>query len=458
MENTTTQNSDVLVIQNSIEIIKRAPNTLLRNQNRTNKALQVGRNILEAIQQNGMNPDLDERAKKYLVNASAAMKEMNEDRSEFTQIMDELKKMFTKCENDLDVKKSGTVVYQVQTHRDAYAKQIFEENERKRKYAERRAAIERQKIECRAAMETLLANSFTSYLLQVKQRFVNNFNSLELDSFADNAAAIRKYQPAYSRKHFDSMEILPSNTNSSFLTANDINLMVEEVKEGKYERFSEQYAEEMTALKNEIVDKIQSKYEELREARQREIELEDARIAAKEEEKKRQEEIAKANAKEKKHLEDEAAKAREAEDRRLAALEDEKKKQEAERMRREQEDRERLEKEAADAKAKAEHETEIKKQGEQTMLMFEQEAANAELSAPDARQGYELLIKHPAGYVQVFQFWFEKEGKNLPVDKIGRTKMDQMKAFCEKYAHKNNELIESKFLEYQPTYKAVNRK
>ena len=38
-------------------------------------------------------------------------------------------------------------------------------------------------------------------------------------------------------------------------------------------------------------------------------------------------------------------------------------------------------------------------------------------------------------------FWWEKEGVKLPLDKIEDTKISQMVAFCEKYAHKQSEKI-----------------
>ena len=90
--------------------------------------------------------------------------------------------------------------------------------------------------------------------------------------------------------------------------------------------------------------------------------------------------------------------------------------------------------------------------------MFETEAATADIQVAEARQGYDIIVVHQAGWVQIFQLWFEQEGKNLPIDKIGNTKLDQMKSWAEKQAHKTGTKIESKFLKYEETFKAVNRK
>ena len=78
--------------------------------------------------------------------------------------------------------------------------------------------------------------------------------------------------------------------------------------------------------------------------------------------------------------------------------------------------------------------------------------------APETRTGVEIIVTHQAGYVELFTLWFKSEGVKLAIDKIGNTKLDQIKAWAEKLAMKTGEKIESKYLTYQGTYKAVNRK
>jgi hypothetical protein len=215
----------------------------------------------------------------------------------------------------------------------------------------------------------------------------------------------------------------------------------------------------MTALRNDVVEKLASKRTELLEQKRIADEAAEAKERARIAEEKRQEEIKHANAAKKKQLEEEARIAREQEAFRMEELRKQQAAADAERKQREAEENERMMKEAADAKIKAEQEAEIKRQGEQTMVLFEQEAALAtETAAPEVRQGYEIEILHPVACTQIFALWFENEGKNLPVDKILNTKVEQMKAWAEKHAHKNNVKIESKFLKYNESFKAVNRK
>ena len=456
MSETATTNNQVAVIENSIEVLKTGPEILANNQQRQQKALAVGRNILAAIQENGMNAELDEKAKEYLTKVNTAAKDMKEQRAAVTQLMDELKKMYTVVENDLDPKKPGTIPAQVQAARDAYAKQLAEEAERKRKEADRIAAIAKERIDLKAQIEVKMNEYFNTYLLNQKQKFTAKFNSLVLDSFADDAHAIRQYQPNYSEQHFS---LFNPSVSSGIIDSGEILDIVAEVKQGKYEVFAERYKAEMTALKQEIVDKLPSKLEELREQRRLEIEAADAKRKAEEEEAKRRAEMEKANAAQRKRLEEEAAAARAAEEKRQAELKAEQERMAAERKKREEEEAARLAEEAAEAQRKAEEQAMIKKQGEETMVLFEKEAAIAEsVQAPEARQGYEITVLHPVGYTQIFAIWFEKVGKDLPVDKLGNTKLDQMKAWAEKEAHKSGTKIDSKFLQYNETFKAVNRK
>lgn len=458
--------TELQVINNSIEIFKSAPDVLLANQERTRKALQVGQSILSQWQEAFQIGDeeerlqvlqvVDERSNKFLVNCNNALKEQKELRASITQMMDNFKKMFTSAENDIDKTKAGSVPEQVQKNRDKYAHITHQIAERKRIEAEREAAKKQELINLKSKIEVSISNQFNDYLLKVKQRFVDNFNALKLDTFADDAHAIRIYEPNYSEAAFQKLQ--PENIYLVNVTKEEYAGIVSEIKSNLFDGFKKDYTSQLTELKNDIVDKLKSKFDELTEERRIEVEAMEERKRQEEAERKRQEEIARANEAERKRLEAEAAEAKAKEAERLKELEAERKRQEDEKKKREEEERKRMEAEAAEARAKAEQEAEIKKQGEQTMLMFEQEAAMAEVKTADARQGYEISVKHPAGYVQIFQYWFENAGKNLAIDKIGNTKLDQMKAFCEKQAHKTDEKIESKFIEYKPTFKAVNKK
>lgn len=431
----TQTNNQVAVIANSVEILKTGGDILIANQNRKDKALEVGRNILSVIQEKGMDTSTDERCNNYLANVTKATKEMKDSRASVTQIMDQLKKMYTEVENELDVKKDGTIPAQIQVHRNQYAKQLAEEAEQRRLEAERKAAKDKEAIDLKYQIESQLSNYFNDFMLEKKQRLQNGFNSLSLEIFKEKSEALRGYDPMYSKQHFDSF--VP-HCMPTYHTDNELFEISYAVKEGKYETFSANYKAELSLLKNELIDKLSSKLAELQEQKR----LAEEAVAA---EKK----LAEAKSKAEKERAQAAA----------TAAAEAAEKAAAEQRKREEEEADRLKKEAEDAKAKAEQDAAISKQGEETMVLFEKEAAiaNAE-PAPEARQGYEIIVQHPVGYTQIFALWFEKIGKDMPVDKIGGTKLEQMKAWAEKEAHKTGTKIESKFLKYEETFKAVNRK
>jgi hypothetical protein len=132
---------------------------------------------------------------------------------------------------------------------------------------------------------------------------------------------------------------------------------------------------------------------------------------------------------------------------------------EADRKKREEEEAAEIARKNEEEQKKAAEKVDIESQGEATMAMFEKEMQVADTNdAGPIREGYEIIIKHPVGYTQIFAFWFERAGKDLAIDKLGNTKLDQMKAWCEKLAFKTNEKITSQFIEYKETFKAVNKK
>jgi hypothetical protein len=460
------QTREVAIINGSIEVFKTAPQVLKANKERTKKALVVGNTIIAQWQQAWAieNEDdklaalaaADERSNKYLVNCGTALTEEKEARAAITQMMDEFKKMFTGAENDIDKSKPNTIPAQVQTNRNDFAKVSFEISERKRKEVEKEAAKKREAIDLKATAEIRLSTYFNEYLLKAKQWLQGKFNDLKFEGFADAAADIRMYEPSYVEKHFVAFN---ANLFSQLHTPDELKAIQSSITENAYAGLNDKYKKEMLALKADLVDKIPSKHQEILDQKK----LDDEAAAEKEKQRlaneERERQLAEANDKEKAELEKQQQIQRDAEAKKNAELKEQQDKAAADKKQREEDDAAKLQQETAQANAATEQEVAIKQQGEQTMVMFESEAAIAEsVQAPEARQGYDITVQHQVGWGQIFQLWFENEGKNLAIDKIGNTKMDQMKAWCEKYAHKTGTKIESKFVVYTPSFKAVNKK
>lgn len=463
-------NEQAMIITNSIEILKEGPQILQESQIRKEKAIQVGKNILSAIDQTGMTPELDERCKTYLININAAQKEIKERRSGVTQIMDQLKKMYTEVENEIDIKKAGTVPALIQEKRNEYARKVAEEQERIRQQLEVERKRKEEAIEIRSRLNGFIAQELIGFIANKKQKMTTAFNAITLADYDIKSSAL-KGMPIIANE-----EEVKANVSTAKCPVPFEYHSREEVIEMEKEcminydwnAFKAQYQEEIQAYKTELADKLPSKLAELKEEkekaeaaeRERLAELERQRIA----EEKRQAELAAAKDKAAKEaLELKQKQEREAEEKRLKEIQEreaaERAAAEREKQEREEAERQRIINEQEEARKKAAEAIEIEKQGAITMNMFEQEAQLAEVAdVPEARQGYEIKVTHAVGYTQLFAFWFEREGKNLGLDKLEKTSLGQIKSWCEKHAHKTDEKISSQFLKYEVTIKAVNRK
>lgn len=455
------ENEQALIIQKSLEIFAEAPQILQNNQIRKDKAIEVGQNILGAIEQNGMNEDLDKRCQTYLANINQAAKEFKENRTGVTQIMDQLKKMYTEVENEIDIKKPDTIPGKIQLHRNAYVKQVAEEKERKRQELENERRKKEEAIEISSSINSFIAQELINSLAAKKQKMTNTFNNISLVDFDIKSSSLKGMDTGIGIPELQSL-VLVGKFAVKYIYHNleeTMSIQSDCFEQYDWNAAALKWKEEIDAIKIDLIDKLPSKLNELQEAKRLADEAAAAAEKARKEEEERQAAIAQANAAEKARLEEESRLAKIEEEKRLALLKEQQEQQEKERQEREAAEKLRIEEEAKAAAELAKQEAEIKRQGDITMNMFEQEAELAVLTeTPEARQGYEIKVSHPVGYTQIFAFWFEKEGKGLPMDKIEKTSVAQMKAWCEKYAHKSDEKLQSQFLTYEPTYKAVNRK
>jgi hypothetical protein len=472
-----TVNNAVAVITKSLEVFKTAPEILKANQERTSKALIVGNNILDQWQSAWNIEDqeervkalaaADERSNKFLANCSTALGQEKEARAAITQLMDEFRKMFTAAENDLDRSKPNTVPSKVQNWRDTYVQECAEIEKHKRQEAEKAAAKSKARIDYKSALTLAISNRLNKHVAEKKMRLNASFNAIPLELFEEKSNALRNLNCFFGENNIDLLLQDIDYSDSRFDPAELHDLKTQVFKEYNFSGFYKTYSDEITEVKQLLIDRLPSKKAELEDIKRqaeeaekkRQEEIEKARVA----EQERQVAIQKAKGEEKERLEAEAKRKQQEEAERLQKMQEE---QEAERIRKEEEvkarekaEAERLAKEAEEKQRQSALEIEMKTQADLTLNLFDQESKLSELTAkPEAREGYEITVNHPAGFVQIFSLWFEHEGKNLPINKLEKTSLGQMKSFCEKLAMKKDIRIEGKMLTYTETFKAVNRK
>jgi hypothetical protein len=415
---TVATNNQLTVIDKSIEVFKSGSAILLSHQNRASKALVVGNNILLEWDKayTIVDPDkraealaaIDQRSNKFLANCGVAQDEMQESRKAITQLMDMIKKMFTEEENKLDVKKD-TVPAKIQLRRNAYAKQLHEEQERKRKLAEEKAAKAKEEVEIRSFVKNQIANCLLDFLSKKKIAVTNSFNSITLNDFDEKAGRLKLLPTAFplDKLHEIIKYTAPRyyrHTDSEFQT-----IQGSEHAQYDFPSFYNEYGRQMAELKLSLLDQLPSKKEEL--------------------------------------------------ERMAAADEAEKIRLENERLNREAAEKKRLEEETAAAKKAEEEKAELEKAAGTAQLLFDQTVdSSITTPTPETRQGYDIIVTHPAGWVEIFQFWFQREGCKMKIEDIGKKSLNQMKTYAEGVAKKDNVKIESKFLRYETSIKSVNRK
>jgi hypothetical protein len=466
--------NQIAVIENSIEVFKTAPNILTANRDRSARAVTIGKKIMtewgeawtieNEEERFARLAALDQRSNEYLVKCNTALTEEKEARAPITQLMDSFKKMFTEAEMELDKSKAGTVSALVQKHRDVFAAEVFKRNERKKAEEAKKLAKNLEAVEIRAKMESNLRAGYLETLKAKKLTWVNSFNAITLENYDEKSVKLANAKPV-------APELTAPTPNGMVLqhhTLQEVQPWATEIMVALAGELTSNFVAELNLLRDELVEKLPSKKKELEEQKRIADEAEAARVAEMERqrlaEEARQKEIAAANsAAAKRAAEAAAMKAREAEAAKLremeAAAAAEKAAAEKAQAEREAAEKARMEAEAQEAERRANEKVEMKRVEGNAMSMFASEEGMADaVPTGTVRTSQNIVIKHGTGYLLVFQFWYEHEGKNLPLDKIGNTKLDQMKAWCEKYAQKTGEKIESKFLAYEDDFKAVNKK
>ena len=105
--------------ENLQQIISGAPQSYNDNKLSHDNCIARGQQLLQAVQQQGglNNDELDEQIALFIDKTRKTLKKMNDRRSPFTKLFDQVRTQFTQIENEIDPSKQGTVPYQLQVYR-----------------------------------------------------------------------------------------------------------------------------------------------------------------------------------------------------------------------------------------------------------------------------------------------------------------------------------------------------
>lgn len=238
-----------------------APQSYRDNQLSHTRCLEVGSALLLRVRKEGMTDALDMEIAKFIEKAKATVKKMNGKRTPVTQLFDQIRKVYTSMENDVDPSKSDTIPNQLQKARNAYAKKKHEEEEVRRRTEAARIARE---------------NAKTSYRVDVEDDYVRQFDALVNKSLneltdMDKQITLDNYEVIYGRIKKFNCE-LPDNWCQTVasgahrpaeLSPEECRAIQASVMAGLVNRFKEQFSFEVSSTRDDIQDRMPSKKREL---------------------------------------------------------------------------------------------------------------------------------------------------------------------------------------------------
>jgi len=445
------------VIDKSLEVVKSGSKLLREHERISSRAMAVGRKIKDdadaayAIEDPKLRFEalakVDERANKFLVNCRTRSTEMKEARSAVTQVCSRIVTMFTELENPLD-NKTGPIPKSIQEFRNRYAKDLVVEQERIKKEAKLAADKKIEAVDLRAWVKNAIGQALVNYKAARKLAWTESFNAITLDNYEDKKVKMDAVNTAFPAAKLRELIIMkPPYPVIKYLTPEENNAIInEEWDVYDFFTFYTEYGQEMSDLKKDLQDKLPSKLAELQEAKRISDKAEEDRLALIESnriaEENRQAALLKAKGeKEKERLRRLGIQQRWDERKRLNKIQADADKEAArllkEKETREQEQAQQLKSEQEAAQTKISSAAELGRQAGHTATLFEEMSATASSgNAPSAKNGFEIKVKSPAGWVEIFGFWMQREGMMLMPDDLEKKSLGQMKKAVEAIAAK----------------------
>ena len=396
--------TELIKIDEVKSILSSFPDTIGKNSSSVKKCNEAGQALLDTIEGEGMNETIDQAAADYLKKVNVTLKNMDERRKPITQIFDKVRSFFTSQEKEIDPKDSTTIPGKLVVKRNEYAKYKYEEEQRRKKEAEQRARIETEKANYQQTIENSLLSYFNQYLSSKVSELQAIFSNLTHENFDREVIGITVFQTDYPKSHFDKFSADSATYYISQETKKEIR---RNILQGRYEQLAQQYKAKILNVKQDLIDRIPSKRNELAELAQ--LRLANAEAAAKAEELRKQREI-------------------EATSKRMEEI---KREEEA-----------------------AKQEAALKAQQSTIGSLFAGAAASVAPPPTNAKVKEKIVIVNLQGYLEVFQMWWLNEGKALPVEELEKI-FKKMITYCEKQANsKDQKHIESQFIRYEADVKA----
>ena len=478
LKEVTSQSTEIT--KSSATVLSDIRNTVDENAKSLTAAINMGKTLLVNSQNvEEMTDDMDRQIADYIKRSATTVTAMKDRRKKITQIFDLVKSGFTKMEAMLDKKSVDSIPYKLQVQRDKYAAYKLEQQRKAEEERKRLARVEAQKGQVAIDTKAMMSDIVT---IMSKTR-VNDmnalFDSLSLENEKEVRQKLEQVSTEISIAHRIALATSDEDDSAASiairaalrvtyneLDADTIRNIRNETFKNDSEGFRRQYSDTVSSCKQELLDRFDSKVEELREKKRIEEEqrkAEEERRKAEEEAKKAEEE-AKRKAEEAKRIadeeqrrkaEEEAKKAKEEAERRAEAerkareeaekAEAERKAKEEEIRRVEEEQRKEQQRKLEEEQKRREEQMRIESAQVQSRSLFEQ--APSAVAAPKVKVSNHIEIAAPGAYLDIIQAWWAHEGSKMSLEDLGK-KLSFMVKACEKLYDKQDVEISSPYLKY----------
>lgn len=404
MSEPTTNTLPILRQENVQLIVKSAPNAYDTNSLSALRCNDFGKTLLSEIERFGMTDALDQRCADYIDKAKRTLRAMNERRSPFTKLFDQIRSEFTGMENTVDPTKKDTVPYLIQQARNAYAAKKHQEAERARQEEMRRQQREQAISRYMQEAEDDYRRQFDTTVTTAINTLTSLNQSLSIENFDQVSEKIKHFNITLANEWFQSCRSCVHKPYE--ITDEEADRMRKDILNRLSKPFKEQYATEVGEYRDTIADALPSKKREL-------------------------ERMAKANAEEQARMKAELEAREATETRRL--------------------DQERKNKEQQALAAKKAQAAATEMDG-----LFGQAAVTASGTyQPKTAVRKRLVTDCPDGILAVISMWWSKEGRFLSLEELSKIFKKQI-TFCEKLANDKSSpgLISSPFVSYEDEVKA----
>lgn len=380
-----------------------APQAYKENTISHDRCIQFGKELLKRVETEGMSDSLDQEIASFIERAKKTLKKMNGKRSAVTQIFDTIRSAYTGLENEVDPAKKGTVPAQLQEVRNKYAAKKREEREAELRQRQQEQARQMAISKYTTDVEEDYTRQYNALVTGTINRLMELDKSLTLDNYAIVADGVKNTSDALPQEWFNNLR--PSVLLPSALSPDEARSIAADVKQKMFQRFTEQYTFEISATRDDILDRLPSKRKEL-------------------------ERMAKANA------------------------------EEAERIRKAMEERERKEaeqreKERAEREAKEKAAAELAAQKQEMDSLFGEAQLTEMAYQPKTQVKKRINVLNAEGFMPIIGMWWSHYGCTLTVAELEKEFKKQL-TFCNKLANDkaNPILIQSEHIEYVDDVKA----